>query len=142
MDVPDDADMSKVLFNHSQDCEVDSEYEECTHCNGDGMIENPDYDTENLADESDDDLDEFIDCIECDASGIVKTYKEDITECDHQHAPNFICYHPHQVGGSMFCFDGTKEGVKNLKAILPIIEECGCSWSWTKKGDHRIEIGW
>ena len=35
MDVPDDADMSKVLFNHSQDCEVDSEYEECTHCNGD-----------------------------------------------------------------------------------------------------------
>lgn len=69
-DVPDDADFSKVLFNHAQDIERGFE------------------------------------------------------------------------DGSMFCFDGNDEGVKNLKEILPIIEECGCTYSWDGTGDSRIEINW
>lgn len=131
MDVPDkfedgtEVDLSKVLFNHSQDCEVDCDYERCEACDGQGYDEETD-----------------TECPECEQLGEVRKYMEDISECDHQHAPGFVCYHPHQVGGSLFCFDGSKKGVKNLKAILPIIEECGCSWNWTQKGDHRIEIGW
>jgi len=47
-----------------------------------------------------------------------------------------------QMSSSCFCFDGRKEGVKNLKAILPIIEEMGCTYNWNGKGDQRIEIDW
>lgn len=46
------------------------------------------------------------------------------------------------VSDSLFCFDGQKEGVKNLKAILPIIEEMGCTYHWNKKGNSRISIDW
>jgi len=89
-----EVDLSKVLFNHSQDCEVQ-------------------------------------------------------TECSQEELPDgllvedgFVCYPPEQQHYSTFCFAGDRQGVKNLKAILPIIEECGCKWNWNQKGDQRIEISW
>jgi len=114
-DVPDEADSSKVLFNHEQDCE--KEEEECHSCGGDGYImECHDSDGEETEE----------DCMDCDGAGYHTSYYETGDEAD----------------GSFFCFDGSKEGVKNLKAILPIIEETGCSWHWDQTGKTRIEITW
>lgn len=60
-------------------------------------------------------------------------------ECAFDTLPH---YSPEQQTDSAFCFSGTPEGVENLKKILPIIEECGCSWSWNEKGHQRISISW
>ena len=133
-------DLSRVLFNHSQDCEVYIDGEECPMCDGDGMIENPDYDTDQLAEEHDDDLDEFIDCPECDGIGELQEGL-DTSEYDTS-VSGFVCNTPEQQSSSYFCFDGTKKGVENLKAILPIIEECGCDYHWDETGNTRIEISW
>lgn len=129
MDIPDyfddgtEIDLSKVLFNHSQDCEVyDEEGTECEVCDGEGY------------DEDDED------CSECNGTGI--NY-ENLHRDDYDTSqPGFVCYNPEQQDSSTFCFAGDKEGVKNLKAILPIIEECGCEYSWSESGDERIEISW
>ena len=119
-----DIDFSKVLFNHSQDCEVEPDFSECMSCNGEGWHE----DTEE-------------ECLTCMGEGDIKEYVDDITECDTS-VDGFVCYTPEQQSESTFCFDGSKEGVKNLKAILPIIEECGCKVNWNGKGDTRPEISW
>lgn len=111
-DVPDEADLSKVLFNHSQDCEYEREI--CEVCDGDGECESCD-DGYVMPDDA--------------PEGLLKS-------------GSFLCYPPEQVEGSMFCFDGDKKGVKNLKEILPIIEECGCSYNWGGTGETRIWIGW
>lgn len=121
-------DFSKVLFNHSQDCEVDLEGDDCPACDGKG------------GDESEDG--EWFDCERCDGEGYVfKAYDGDRADLDES-VHGFTCLTPEAQHHSTFCFDGDKEGVKNLKAILPIIEECGCSWTWNQKGDQRIEISW
>jgi len=115
-------DFSKVLFNHSQDCEVYVEGEECEACEGEGL------------DEDDND------CPICFGKGEVA---EDFDPSDYDTSVHgFICNSPEQQDYSTFCFDGSKKGVKNLKAILPIIEECGCSWHWNETGKQRIEISW
>lgn len=49
---------------------------------------------------------------------------------------------PEIQDSSTFCFDGTKEGVKNLKAIIPIIEECGCAIYWNGSEGSRPDISW
>lgn len=49
---------------------------------------------------------------------------------------------PEEQTSSMFCFSGDPEGVKNLTAILPLIEESGCTYGWSGTGDQRIEIAW
>jgi len=139
-DVPYGADLDKVLFNHSQDCEVYLDGEECSECEGTGMVENPDYDTEQLAEEHDDDLDEFIDCTECGGRGEIEE-GFDPSEYDTS-VSGFVCMSPEQQSSSMFCFSGDEKGVENLKSILPIIEECGCTYHWSGNGDHRIEISW
>ena len=54
----------------------------------------------------------------------------------------FPTYKPEQTSGSLFCFNGNEQGVKNLIEVLPIIEESGCTWSWNKTGNARIYIGW
>lgn len=121
-------DFSKVLFNHSQDCEVDLEGDDCPACDGKG------------GDESEDG--EWFDCERCDGEGYVfKAYDGDRADLDES-VHGFTCLTPEAQHHSTFCFAGDKEGVKNLKAILPIIEECGCSWTWNQKGDQRIEISW
>lgn len=111
----EEIDLSKVLFNHSQDCEVDYDYEECPECQEEG-------------------------CEACDYVGGIKILGDQGDFDDSVYG--FICYTPEQSSGSMFCFDGDKQGVKNLKEILPIIEECGCEWSWDKTGKSRIHISW
>lgn len=132
--------LDKVLFNHSQDCEVYLEGEECPDCSGDGMIENPDYDTDQLAEEHDDDLDEFIDCPKCFGRGEVE---EGFDPSDYDTSVDgFFCCSPEQINSSLFCFSSDEEGIKNLIEILPIIEECGCEWRWDKTGKTRIEINW
>lgn len=136
----EDIDYSKVLFNHSQDCEVYLEGEECSFCDGDGMIENPDYDTDQLAEEHDDDLDEFIDCPECFGRGEIEE-GFDPSKYDTS-VDGFICQSPEQQTRSFFCFDGSKEGVENFKAIIPIIEECGVSVRWDESGKSRIDLSW
>jgi len=64
----DHDDLSKVLFNHSQDCELDNEGEGCPDCEGDGTIDNPYYDS----DEPDEDgNDQYIECDYCGGEGIL-----------------------------------------------------------------------
>ena len=102
MDVPDclpsgeETDLSKVLFNHEQDCEKWNEEEWFADQRG-----------------HDDEEDEFIQ---------TNTWDEQTDSC--------------------FCFDGSKKGVKNLKAILPVFEKHGVQVSWSGKGAHRIELDW
>jgi len=115
-------DLNKVLFNHSQDCEVYLDGEECPECDGCGCD------------------DEGEDCLTCYGKGVVEE-GFDPSEYDTS-VDGFICMSPEQQTSSMFCFAGDKEGVENLKAILPIIEECGCKWAWNQTGDQRIEISW
>lgn len=120
----EDVDYSKVLFNHSQDCEVYLEGEECPYCEGEG------YDME---------TDE--DCMECGGMGEIEE-GFDASEYDTS-VSGFVCNSPDQQNSSYFCFDGSKEGVENFKAIMPIIEECGVSIdSFDESGKSRIELSW
>lgn len=120
-------DTTKVLFNHSQDCEVEGSEEECPMCYGEGVVEG---DTG--------ELDE--DCLECRGTGYMD-FGRDVSDYDTS-VGGFVCYSPEQQNSSLFCFDGSEEGVENLKAIVPIIEECGCTVNWDETGDSRIEISW
>lgn len=117
-----DIDYTKVLFNHSQDCEVYVDGDMCEACEGDGYD-----DDENT-------------CAICDGVGEVRE-GFDVENYDTS-VSGFVCNSPEQQKESMFCFDGSKKGIKNLKEILPIIEECGCKWFWNQKGGQRIEISW
>lgn len=121
-DVYEEISLSKVLFNHSQDCEVYFE-NECEACDGEGY------------DEDDDD------CETCNGTGMVPDEDFNIADYDTSQ-PGFVCHTPEQLKESLFCFDGQKEGVKNLKAILPIIKECGCDYHWDETGESRISISW
>ena len=47
-----------------------------------------------------------------------------------------------EISDSLFCFDGSDEGVENLKAIIPIIEECGCEIHWNGDANMRPSISW
>lgn len=100
-----DVNLDKVLFNHSQDCEV--------------------YFEENYFNE---DTQEY-------------EYPEEVTK-DYLVDGSFVCYTPEQQNSSLFCFSGQEQGVKNLTEILPIIEECGCTYNWCGTGKSRIEISW
>ena len=121
-------DMSKVLFNHSQDCEVYLSDEECSYCDGEGV-------TEGATGELDED------CMECRGTGYTDFGERDHNEYDTS-VGGFVCNYPEQQDGSSFCFDGSEEGVENLKAIIPIIEESGCKIQWSGKGEQRPYISW
>jgi len=128
-------DLSKVLFNHSQDCEVYLEGEECYECHGECEVENPDYDAD------DEDSEEWIDCPECGGMGEIEE-GFDASEYDTS-VSGFVCNSPEQQDSSYFCFDGSKEGVENFKAIIPIIEECGVTVdSFDETGKTRISLSW
>ena len=127
-------DMSKVLFNHSQDCEVQGTEEECSECDGEGEVKNPDYEWTH-------DVEEWMDCMECRGTGYADFGDVDTGEYDTS-IGGFICHYPDQIDGSTFCFDGSPEGVENLKAIIPIIEESGCKIQWSGSGEQRPYISW
>ena len=117
-----EVDFEKVLFNHSQDCEVYIEGEECSDCEGEGYDENDE------------------DCMTCFGRGEVE---EGFDPANYDTSVSgFICETPDTQDSSYFCFSGSKEGVANLNSILPIIEECGCKIYWDGTGDTRPEISW
>lgn len=124
-EVPLDADHSKVLFNHSQDCEIHDQYEEeCAECAGEGL------------------LDDDEDCPYCNGEGYIHDQYDELDYEPDLSVEGFACMPPEIAGNSLFCFDGSDEGVENLKEVLPIIEECGCTVNWNGSGDSRIEIFW
>ena len=135
-----DIDLSKVLFNHSQDCEYDL---------FDVVYEHFDENSDQ-ADEFSEEYEDARDAVEDGQTDAVdKLFEkygisellEDLEGMD-QSVSGFVCYTPEEQTDSTFCFDGSKKGVANLKAILPIIEECGCTINWNGKGDTRPTIGW
>ena len=121
-----EVDLSKVLFNHSQDCEVyDENEEDCDHCDGTGF------------NEDDDD-----DCDHCEGEGFISGGFEDLDYEPDTSVGGFVCMPPEIAGDSTFCFDGSEEGVANLKAIIPLIEASGCKINWSGSGDSRPDISW
>jgi hypothetical protein len=131
MDVPDNfedgtkVDLSKVLFNHSQDCEFE--------------IDCP-YDVIEEEEKWDEWQEQYEEALENDT--LKEFLGDDYLPEGLLYEGSFICCPPEMQSYSMFCFDGSKKGVQNLKEILPIIEECGCEWSWDQTGKQRIEISW
>ena len=102
-----EVDLSKVLFNHSQDCEVYLEEEECTVCHGEEGWQ--------------DDDGKWYDCNTCGGEGyIYESYDGDPADIDSS-VDGFTCHTPESQDQSTFCFDGSAQGVKNLKAIVPIM---------------------
>jgi len=119
-------DLSKVLFNHSQDCEVyDENEEDCEYCDGTGF-----------------DDEEDVHCGHCEGEGFVSGDFEDLDYEPDTSVGGFVCMPPTECDGSMFCFDGTDEGVANFKAIIPLIEESGCKVNWNGSGNTRPDISW
>ena len=135
-EVPFDADHTKALFNHSQDCEIDSEGEDCSSCDGDGMIDNPDYDPD------DGDAEQYIDCDYCGGQGILYGSFDDLDYEPDVSVSGFACMPPEVAGGSTFCFDGSDEGVENFKAVIPLIEASGCKVNWNGRACTRAYISW
>ena len=130
-------DLSKVLFNHSQDCEVYTDGEECTECHGEGEIENADFD------ENEEDSEEYIYCPECGGMGEIDSIHNDFDASEFDTSVSgFVCQSPEQQTSSMLCFDSAKEGVANLNLALKIIDEAGCKIMWNGRGDSRPDISW
>ena len=133
-----EVDLSKVLFNHSQDCEVYIEGEECPECLGECEVQNPDYEWTHDVEEW---MEEWMDCPECGGMGEIEEGL-DLSQYDTS-VSGFVCNSSDQQTHSYFCFDGSKEGVENFKAIIPIIEECGVSIdSFDESGKTRISLSW
>lgn len=113
-------DLDKALFNHSQDCEIQGNYEDCVHCDGTGVVG-----------------DKGRECEHCHGDGSILSEDTNVIDPDCS-VSGFVCNTPETQDSSMFCFGNAK----TLKAILPIIEECGCSVYWDGSQEHRIEISW
>ncbi len=129
-----EVDLSKVLFNHSQDCEYD--FHEVVYEFFGEDDEAAEEFMDAYSDAIDDDQRKAI-CEEFDCQELLDDMPEGMLNVG-----SFVCYPPEQQSSSMFCFDGSKKGVKNFKEIIPIIEECGCAVQWDGTGDTRIEISW
>ena len=133
-------DPEKVLFNHSQDCEIDEGNEiECSSCEGDGMVESSDYDD---TEPDEDGNEQYVECDYCAGEGYLRGSFEDLEYEPDVSVSGFACMHPEIADGSMFCFDGSEQGVLNLKSISHIIEECGCEIEWNGSGNTRPYISW
>jgi hypothetical protein len=118
-----EVDFSKVLFNHEQDCQMEDE--DCDACCGEGYV----------GEEAEEE------CSVCGGKGYCYYNKDGIAPDEDDYCV-FPHYSPEEQNSSSFCFDGRDNGVKNLKEILPIIEECGCSVVWDGNGNTRPTIIW
>lgn len=49
---------------------------------------------------------------------------------------------PEQTSGSLFCFNSSEQGLKNLVDAIPLIESAGCKVYWNQKANTRIRIDW
>ena len=135
-EVPLDVDHTKALFNHSQDCEIDIDGKDCPDCDGDGMIDNLDYDAD------DEDTEQYIDCHHCGGEGILYGSFDGLDYEPDTSVDGFSCMPPEVAGGSTFCFDGSDEGVENFKAVIPLIEASGCKVNWNGRACTRAYISW
>lgn len=124
--------LEKVLFNHSQDCEIfNPDEEDCSSCDGTGFIE------------LEDDGERYTDmCDYCAGEGVLSGSYDNLDYEPDVSQSGFACMPPEIADGSTFCFDGSKNGVQNLKDVLELIEQSGCTVSWNGSGDQRIEINW
>jgi hypothetical protein len=114
-----EVDLDKVLFNHEQDCE--------------------DYDATNKIYDELDDLEEQFEYNII----TISQYEELASQLyDKLEVDEDAVLSPEQQTESLFCFSGSKEGVKNLKEVLYILDETGCSYNWSGTADQRIEIWW
>lgn len=133
-------DLSKVLFNHSQDCEIDDGNEmECSSCEGDGMVESSDYDD---TEPDEDGNEQYVECDYCAGEGYLRGSYEGLDYEPDVSVSGFACMPPESAGESLFCFDGSDQGVLNFKSILSIIEGSGCKVDWNGSGDSRPLIEW
>ena len=127
----DQIDLEKVLFNHSQDCEIDENEEECSSCDGTGFIELED-DGERYTE----------DCDYCAGEGVLRGSYDNLDFEPDVRVGGFACYPPTQQSESTFCFDGGKKGVANFNLVHNLIEESGCKILWNGRGDSRPTISW
>jgi len=85
-------------------------------------------------------------CQTCAWDNLQRHHDIDLTKALFNHhqdcSDSMETYAPEQQDRSTFCFNGSKEGVENLKAIIPIIEECGCKIHWNGQGHIRPDISW
>ena len=96
----------------------------CQTCAWDEVYCEDDIDLEKVLFNHEQDIEEEVD------------YDDDEMEWDRHF------YEIDAINGSLFCFSGSKEGVKNLIEVLPIFEECGVKVLWNQKGNSRIELEW
>jgi hypothetical protein len=118
---------------------------ECSSCEGDGMIDNPDYDPDEPEEESSMMTygnEKYVECDYCAGEGYLRGSFEGLDYEPDVSVDGFACMPPEIAGSSTFCFDGTDEGVANFKAIIPLIEESGCKVNWNGSGDTRPDISW
>lgn len=148
-------DFSKVLFNHSQDCEF--ELYDLIMDHFEELYEDDDEVQKALNVESEIDVDEFMDLYEDARDAVEDGNRTAVDDLFNQYGmghlleemgdldtsvSGFACYKPEDQESSLFCFDGSKKGVKNFKEIIPIIEKCGCQVFWNGDGNSRPEISW
>jgi len=125
-------DMSRVLFNYSQDCEIfNHDEEDCSSCDGTGFIELED-DGERYTE----------DCDYCAGEGVLRGSYDNLDFEPDVRVDGFACYPPTHQSDSTFCFDGGKKGVANFNLVHNLIEESGCKILWNGRGDSRPTISW
>lgn len=73
---------------------------------------------------------------------VLFNHEQDCMDENEENYENVAFLQPEEQSSSYFCFSGNKKGVANLKAILPTIEECGCSIRWDGTGKTRPKISW
>jgi hypothetical protein len=135
-----EVDLNKVLFNHSQDCqyELDEEFMDFFDDDDERSEEFfEEYEEARYAEEDGNEGAVLAICKKYGVESVLENQPEGLLR-----EGSFVCYPPELQDESLFCFAGDKPGIKNLKEILPIIEECGCNWHWNQKGDSRISISW
>jgi len=79
----------------------------------------------------------IIEYNDLDYSKVLFNHEQDCQKDDYA-----ATFSPEEQDNSTFCFDGSEEGIANLTAIIPIIEECGCTIHWNGEGNTRPTISW
>jgi len=82
------------------------------------------------------------DCqLECEYDDEKQEYilPEGVTKGDYSVFPHTTT---EQQTDSLFCFSGENVGIANLKMILPVIEQAGCTYEWNGNPQSRIHIDW
>jgi len=124
-----EVDFDKVLFNHEQDLEEEPVMY-CPVCESEGSVP------------VEDEKDEFatVECTNCNGTGLDPDGPIDIETEEYKPDFDWDTFPEEVVDNSSFCFSSNEKGVKNLKAIVPMLEEIGCRIDWNETGDDRPRI--